>query len=135
MFAPWAVLAVLLPGPAWSAASTAGAPDVAARVLAGELTRVDLTRRGLSVKLDGREAREVDAETVPDTRVVSHGRSIRLEDLRPGDRIVLVLAEGGGKRVAAIVKVVGRPTAVPSPSPASVPSTAPAPPAPSGPPG
>ena len=128
-------LALVLPGTARSAAPAAGATDAPARVMAGELSRIDLTRRGLSVKLDGREAGEIDADTAPDTRVLSHGRSLRLEDLRPGDRIVLVLAEGGAKRVATVVKVVGRPTAVPSPSPVSVPSAAPAPPAPSGSPG
>jgi hypothetical protein len=133
-FAPAAVLALglVLPGTG-SAAAIAGTGD--ARVLAGELTRVDLTRRGLSVKLDGREGRELDADTAPDTRVLSHGRTLRLEDLRPGDRVVVVLAPGGPKRVAAVVKVVGRPTAVASPSPTSPPSTAPAPPAPSGSPG
>jgi hypothetical protein len=66
---------------------------------------------------------------------VSHGRALRLEDLRPGDRVVLVVDDASGRRVAAVVKVVGRPTSVASPSPARLPSAPVPTPAPSGSPG
>ena len=100
------------------------AADGVAPALAGELTRVDLTRRSLSLKLEGREAREIDADTTAETRIVSHGRTLRLEDLRPGDRVLVLAGDDTGKRIARVVKVVGRPTAVPSPSPAASPSPA-----------
>jgi hypothetical protein len=100
-------------GAAWAAEPPSPAP---ARVVTGELTRVDLGRRSLSIKpevreaarTDGADAREVDAAIGPDTRVVSRGRALRLEDLRPGDRVVLVVGEEGGRRLARVVKVVGR---------------------------
>jgi hypothetical protein len=100
-------------GAAWAAEPPSPAP---ARVVTGELTRVDLGRRSVSVKpeardaarTDGGDAREVEAAIGPDTRLVSRGRAVRLEDLRPGDRIVLVFGEEGGRRQARVVKVVGR---------------------------
>jgi hypothetical protein len=96
---------------------------------------VDLTHRSLSLKLDGRDARELDAAISPETRILSHGRTLRLEDLRPGDRVLVLAGEASGRRVARVVKVVGRPAAVPSPSLASPAPTASARPAPTGAPG
>ena len=117
-------------GAPW-AADPASAP--ATRVVSGELTRVDLARRSVWVKADvrdgakaeSREAREQDAAIGPDTRLISRGRPVRLEDLRPGDRVVLVVGDEGGRRVAHVVKVVGR-TALPAPPPVvtSPPATA-----------
>jgi hypothetical protein len=99
-------------GAAW-AAEPSPAP---ARVFTGELTRVDLGRRSVSVKpeardaarSDGGDARDVEAAIGPDTRLLSRGRTVRLEDLRPGDRVVLVFGEEGGRRLARVVKVMGR---------------------------
>jgi hypothetical protein len=102
-----------------SAASAVESPaPPASRVIAGELTRVDLARRSVSVKTDGRDPRELEVATGPDTRLVSRGRAVRLEDLRPGDRVVLVLVIGdeGDRRLARVVKVVGR-VALPAPAP------------------
>ena len=87
--------------------------------LSGELTRVDLARRSVFVKTDGREPRELETATGADTRIVSRGRAWRLEDLRPGDRVVVAAGEQGGRRLARVIKVVGR-AAIPSPSPSSV---------------
>jgi len=100
-------------GAAWAAEPPSPAP---ARVVTGELTRVDLGRRSVSVRpeardeaqTDGRDAREVEAAIGPGTRLVSRGRALRLEDLRPGDRVVLVVGEEGGRRLARVVKVAGR---------------------------
>lgn len=113
------MLALTATGAAW-AADPAGTP--AARVISGELTRVDLGRRAVWVKsearegakAESREARELDAAIGPDTRLVSRGRPVRLEDLRPGDRVVLVVGDEGGRRLARVVKVVGR-AALPAP--------------------
>ena len=110
-------------GAAWAAEP---ASPAAARVVTGELTRVDLGRRSVFVKVEARDAartdvrdvRELQATTVPETRFVSRGRTVRLEDLRPGDRVVLVVSDEGGRTVARVVKVVGR-VALPAPSPAN----------------
>ena len=115
-----------------SAAEPARPP--AARLLTGELTRVDLGRRSLSVKTDSlktdardavrteaRDPRELDAAIGPETRLVSRGRALRLEDLRPGDRVVVLVAEDDGRRLARVVKVVGR-AVLPPPSPSAPPA-------------
>jgi hypothetical protein len=115
-FAPWAALALAVVA---RAAATAEAPaPPPARVIAGELTRVDLGRRSVSLKTEGRDAPEVDAATGPDTRFVSRGRSVRLEDLRPGDRVVLAIRDEGGRQLARVVRIVGR-VALPAPSPST----------------
>jgi len=109
-FAPWAALALAVVA---RAAATAEAPaPLPARVMAGELTRVDLARRSVSIKTDGRDGPEVDAAT----RVVARGRALRFEDLHPGDRVVLACARAEGPCAARVIRVVGR-VAVPSPSP------------------
>ena len=98
---------------AWTAEPPSPAP---ARMVTGELTRVDLGRRAVSVKpeardtprTEGSDAREVDAAIGPETRLVSRGRTLRLEDLRPGDRVVLVVGEEGGRRLARVVRVAPR---------------------------
>jgi hypothetical protein len=118
------MLALFAGAGAARAAEPASAP--AARVIVGELTRVDLARRSVSVKTesrdagrtDGPEAREVETATGPETRFVSRGRAVRLEDLRPGDRVVLLVGDEGGRRRARVVKIVGR-VALPAPSPAA----------------
>ena len=110
-------------GAAWAAEP---ASPAAARVVTGELTRVDLGRRSVFVKIEARDAaktdvrdlRELQATTGPETRFVSRGRTVRLEDLRPGDRVVLVVGDEGGRTLARVVKVVGR-VALPAPSPAN----------------
>jgi hypothetical protein len=93
----------------------AGAWAAPSPAIAGELTRIDLARRSVFVKTDGREARELEALVAADTRIVSRGRGWRLEDLRPGDRVVVAAGVQGGRRLARVIKVVGR-AAIPSPS-------------------
>ena len=124
----WALLVL-------SAASGGATPDEgspaaasATRAIAGELTRVDLSHRSVVVKTDGREPRETDAAVRPETRVVSRGRALRLEDLHPGDRVIVLAAEEGGQRVARVIRVVGRASpALSPPSPAApAPSASPA---------
>jgi hypothetical protein len=100
-------------GAVWAAEPTAPAP---ARAVTGELTHVDLGRRAVSVKpeardaarTDGGDASEVEAAIGPETRLVSRGRTLRLEDLRSGDRVVLVVGEEGGRRLARVVRVAPR---------------------------
>ena len=114
--AVWAALA-------WTAGALSMAePGPVSPVLAGELTRVDLTRRSIFVKTEGREPRELEAVAAADTRIVSRGRPWRFEDLRPGDRVVVAGGEQGGRRLARVIKVVGR-AAIPSPSTSPLQST------------
>jgi hypothetical protein len=128
----WAALALAVVA---RAAFTAEPPaPLLPRVMAGELTRVDLARRSISIKTEGRDGREVDAATGPDTRFISRGRTLRLEDLRPGDRVVLALGDEGGRRLARVVKVVGR-VALPAPSPSAASPVVPRAPAAPGSPG
>jgi hypothetical protein len=107
--------------PAWAAlawtagALAAAAPGPPSPTFTGELTRIDLSRRSIFVKMDGRDPRELEAVAAADTRIVSRGRPWRFEDLRPGDRVVVAAGEQGGRRLARVIKVVG-PAAIPSPS-------------------
>jgi hypothetical protein len=91
-------------------------PAAAGRLVPGELTRIDLAQRSLSVKTEGRDAREVEAAAGAGTRVISRGRTLRFEDLHAGDRVVLSCARADGPCEARVIRVVGR-IAVPSPSP------------------
>jgi hypothetical protein len=88
----------------------------AGRLVSGELTRVDLAHRSVSVKTEGRDAREVEAAAGAGTRVISRGRALRFEDLHAGDRVVLACARADGPCEARVIRVVAR-VAVPSPSP------------------
>src|SRR5262249_49063590 len=101
-------------------------PAAAARLVPGELTRVDLTRRSVMVKTEGRDAREIEAAVGASTRVISRGRTLRFEDLHPGDRVTLACARAEGPCDAVVVRVVGR-VAVPSPSPVPPPAASPSP--------
>jgi hypothetical protein len=98
-------------------------PAVAARVVPGELARVDLARRSVTVKTEGREAREVEAETGASTRVISRGRALRFEDLHPGDRVTVACARAEGACDALVIRVSGRAAGLPAPSPSTVPPT------------
>jgi hypothetical protein len=117
-----AVLALAV-GMGARAASSAGAEAPDARPIAGELTRLDLGRRSVVVKTEGRDGREMELATGPETRLVARGRPTRFEDLRPGDRVVVIAAGGGGRRAARVIKVVSR-AVLPGPSPSAPPSAA-----------
>jgi hypothetical protein len=123
--APSGIALILL---ALAAARMGIAREGATPAVPAELTRVDLARRSVTVKTEGRPARELEAAVTAATRVVSRGRALRLEDLRPGDRVVLVATEEGSARLARVIKVVGR-TALGLPSP-SLTATSPAAPPP-----
>jgi hypothetical protein len=118
----WASLAL-----ATSAVAADPSPSpVAGETVAGELTRVDLVRRSLAVKTEGRDPREVEAVVTDKTQLASRGRAVRLEDLRPGDRLVMVAVEEGGARQARLVRILGR-SALAPPSPAPPSPSAPGP--------
>jgi hypothetical protein len=79
-----------------------------AAIVAGEAVAVDLSRRALVVKVAGREPREIDFTVDDATRFTAGGRTARLEDVRPGDRIVVSSTVGeGGRRLARLVRAGG----------------------------
>ncbi|HUG53924.1 MAG TPA: hypothetical protein VMR21_09990 [Vicinamibacteria bacterium] len=125
--------AALVAGTAAVAAAGEPSPPPAARthLVPGELARVDLARRSIVVKTakdEAGEVRELEAWTGADTRLIARGRVLRLEDLRPGDRVLLTCADVAGRHEARTVKVVAR-IAIPTPPPSPAASPSPAPPA------
>jgi hypothetical protein len=84
-------------------------PSPATHVLAGELTRLDLAARAIVLKTEGKDGREVQTSTTPETRLSVRGRAAALEELRPGDRVAVVCADAGGRHRALEVRVAGRP--------------------------
>jgi hypothetical protein len=123
-FARLGVLALMVGTPAATRAIEPSPPPAArSHLIPGELTRVDLARRSVVVKADGPEAREVEAWTGAETRVTARGRVIRLEDLRPGDRVLVTCTDAAGRHQAGAIKVVAR-IALPTPSPGAAPSPA-----------
>jgi hypothetical protein len=105
------------------AALVAGAPveegaSVSARILVtGEVVRADLARQVLVVKIGGKEPRETEITTDDATRFTAGGRSVRLEDVRPGERITASCAPAGPDRcLARLVRAGGGRSAVPAPS-------------------
>jgi hypothetical protein len=90
---------------------------VAALLITGEAVRVDLGQRALVVRIAGREAREVEFTVDAATRISASGRSLLLEDIRPGDRVLVSGTEGEpGRGQARLVRVGATRAAVPSPS-------------------
>ena len=87
-------------------------------LVVGEAVRVDLGRRALVVRIAGPPPREMELAVDDATRFTSAGRAIRLDDVRPGDRVVVSCADGeGGRHFARLVRAGGGRAAVPSPSP------------------
>lgn len=87
-------------------------------LVVGEAVRVDLGRRSLVVRVAGGEPREMEFAIDDATRFASAGRAIRLDDVRPGDRVVVSCSDGeGGRHLARLVRSGGSRAAVPTPSP------------------
>jgi hypothetical protein len=103
------------------------APPARAHLVFGELVRLDLGRRSITVKAaEAGAAREYEIDVPDAARLSSSGRVTRLEDLRPGDRVVVSYSDPApGRHVARSVKVGPSRYAVPapkaSPSPAKNP--------------
>lgn len=92
---------VLAVGLAVSSATPSG-------VVTGEAVAVDLGRRVLVVKIAGREPRELELAVDDATRFTAGGRSVRLADVRPGDRMSVSTTEGeDGRRRARLVRAGG----------------------------
>jgi hypothetical protein len=94
-------------------------PDVdqATHLLAGELAKVDLAQRVVTLKVGEKDAREVSVSVDPETQLVSRGRVLRLEDLRPGDPARVLCVDKEGRHRARVVKTGTTRHAVPAPGP------------------
>ena len=93
---------------------------LAALLVTGEAVRVDLGQRTLVVKVAGPEPREIEFAVDAATRISAAGRAVLLEDVRPGDRVVVSGIEGeGGRRQARLIRAGTPRAAVASLSPAS----------------
>jgi hypothetical protein len=85
------------------------APDAARYVLAGELVRIRIPRRSLTVKVAGTPPREVEVRVDPETVLSSRGRPLRLFDLRVGERVVAACADdAAGNHRALRIKLGGK---------------------------
>jgi hypothetical protein len=84
-----ACLAVAL---ALAAAATGAAAD---RLIEGELLRVDLGKRLVVVRPSSGDPREVDVKVEEATTISAAGRTLRLDELKTGERVV-VACEGQG---------------------------------------
>jgi hypothetical protein len=67
-------------------AATATARD---RIVEGELVRVDLGKRALAVRPSAGGPIEVDVKVDAATVISASGRSLRLEELKTGERVVV----------------------------------------------
>ena len=77
------------------AAAAAGADTV--RLIEGELLRVDLGKRLLVVRPSSGDPREVDVKVEEATAISAVGRTLRLDELKTGDRVVVACEGQGGE--------------------------------------
>ena len=84
-----------------------------AKRFAGEVVSVDAAARVLV-------ARDAKDEMVFDLRTARIARAVKLETLRPGDRIAVMYSVKEGRNVA---RAVGRPTEKPRPGPSEMPKS------------
>lgn len=74
-------------------------------LITGELVKVDLVRRAVALKVTEKDAsREVGVAVGPETRIVSRGRTLRLEDLRTGDPAKVLCVDKDGRHQARVLK-------------------------------
>jgi hypothetical protein len=77
------------------ALGAAAARAEADRLIEGELVRVDLRKRLLVVRTSSGQPREVDIKVVAATAVSAAGRTLAIDELKAGERVV-VACEGPG---------------------------------------
>ena len=96
----WALAAAFLAAP--------GAIAAESHVIAGELVRVSLPRRSVGVKVAGPPPREIEVRVGPGTVMSSRGRTLRLADLRTGERILIACTDEAGAHGAQRIKLGGK---------------------------
>jgi hypothetical protein len=122
MLLPALLLATLLPQA--PAAPPGGNPVAKARthLLVAQAVRLDARRRALVVKTGDQPPVELQIGVEEGrTRVTSGGRAVRLEDLRPGDRVAVSCTDdASGAHTARLIVIRPRgasPAATPTPAP------------------
>ena len=92
-------------------------PPARAHLVSGELVRIDLGRRALTVKAtEAGTVREYEIRLPESPRISAGGRVVRLEDLHPGDRVTVSCSDPEpGRHVARWVKIGPSRYAAPSP--------------------
>lgn len=102
MLAPLALAALALAGVA-----AASPPPGSTHLVTGEIARVHIPRRLVTVKMTG-PPREMDVAVGEETVISTRGRPLRLEDIRPGERVAVVCADDGPSRHRARRIKIGR---------------------------
>jgi hypothetical protein len=92
---------------------------LAARLVEGELIRVDLGRQLLVVRPASGPPREVDVALHAATLITGSGRSLRMQELKPGQRIAVACEEAtaGGCRAQRVRMRPAREAVGPTPAP------------------
>lgn len=94
----------------------ATAPRARSHLVAGELVRIDLGRRVLTLKTAEAPPREIEVAVEGTTRIRAGGRAVRLEDLRTGERALVSCTDGEpGRHAARWIKIGPSRYAAPSP--------------------
>jgi hypothetical protein len=90
-----------------------------ARLLEGELLRVDLERRRLLVRPSGDPPREVDVAVDDATVITRSGRTLQLDELKPLQRVTVSCASGNAAscRASRVRARPAREAVGPSPAP------------------
>lgn len=110
-----------------SVAAAAGEPMLAT----GDVVRVDLTRKRLTMREASRQRVELSFVIDSATRIMAAGRDLSLAEIRPGDPVAVVWeADEAGRRRALLVRAGRLRAPAPEPTPSAAPSPSP-PPAPS----
>ena len=92
--------------------------------IVGEVVRVDLARRTLTLKTADREPREYELAIEDGTRISSGGRVARIEDLRAGEHVLATCSDDESGRHRARALKIG-PSRHAAPTPSGAPSPAP----------
>jgi hypothetical protein len=105
--ARWAIVGTLL----------ATSADPADRVVQGELVRVDVGKRTLVVRPVGTSPREVEVTVDTATLITASGRTLGLEDLKTGERVMAscTVVGDGPCRAGRVRAGPGRYAAPPAP--------------------
>lgn len=114
MAAALAVGALLQASPAPREPPASGSAE---RLLVGELTKIDLGQRVVALRVGDKDPQEIEIVVDPETRIVSRGRVLRLEDLRPGDPAKVLCVDKGGRHRARVLKTGASRYAASVPSP------------------
>jgi hypothetical protein len=111
MWPGYALVVLVLQSP-----SPEARPAARAHTIIGPMIRVDTKRRVLTLGVSVPDAREVDVQLGDGTRLISHGRTITLADLKLGEKAVVICNDDDrGLHHAQVVKAGTASHAAPEP--------------------